>query len=420
MNEEKEGILRPITILEIKAKLGNTSKEELKAISKDALKEIYEQIISILKDYVDMSEENYTIIALWIIGTYYHDSFLTYPYLFFNAMRGSAKTRTLRLIKHLAKNGDMLASLSEAVLFRTAGTLCIDEFERIDSKEKNALRELLNTAYKKGGCVKRMKKKHTQEGDCQVVESFDTFRPICMANISGMEEVLGDRCISLILEKSNNAKFTKKVEDYEWNEKFAKVFGETNSVVSVVKLLPEMYRDWNKYINYITTLTTLTTYNTLTTQTTPNLDYKEIPQFPEEIEVFFRKLNETEIDGRNLELFFPLIIIAQEIDMLDSFLEIVKKIINSKKVDDIIESKDVSLYSFTAQQDSEWHNVKELTNNFRTFIGEEQTEDTWLNAKWMGRALKRLNLILEKRRVKEGISVILNIQKAQTKLKIFQ
>jgi len=70
----------------------------------------------------------------------------------------SGKTRLLKIIASLTK-GDILSSLTEAILFRTKGTLCIDEFEGIIRKGNENLRELLNTAYKKGTKVKRMIKK---------------------------------------------------------------------------------------------------------------------------------------------------------------------------------------------------------------------------------------------------------------------
>jgi len=48
---------------------------------------LYTAIIRILKNYIDTSEETCSIISLWIIGTYVHDLFSSYPYLFFNAMK---------------------------------------------------------------------------------------------------------------------------------------------------------------------------------------------------------------------------------------------------------------------------------------------------------------------------------------------
>ena len=64
-------------------------------------------------------------------------------------MKGSGKTRTLNLITELSNNGKVLNSLTEAVLFRTTGTLAIDEFEGMERKGQENLRELLNSAYKK-------------------------------------------------------------------------------------------------------------------------------------------------------------------------------------------------------------------------------------------------------------------------------
>jgi hypothetical protein len=369
-----------------------------------ALRKSYEEIKELLRFYTDMKDENYDIIALWIMGTYCHKEFLTYPYLFFNAMKGSGKTRVLKIIKELSANGDMLASLSEAVLFRTTGTLCIDEFENIRSKEKNALRELLNTAYKKGGKVKRMKKKKTPEGDEQVVEEFSTFRPIAMANISGMEEVLGDRCISLILEKSSNKALTRKVENFDTNLYFQSVKSKLKNVVTCsVVSLGGVYDDWNKYITYIYTLTTLTTFN--------YTNYMNL----------YEKIEKTGIDGRNLELFFPLIILAQEIGVVDRILELMQKITTERNVDEIMESKDIRLFDFISTQNGkDWFRVKEITTLFRQFIGESDDEDPWLNPKWIGRALKRLSLIIQKRRTEEGIEVILDVEKAKEKLQMFK
>ncbi len=142
-------------------------------------------------------------------------------------MKGSGKTRILNLITNLAKNGKHLISLSEAVLFRTASnsTFCIDEFERIAGKEKQALRELLNAGYKKGMAVERAKKVTFQGGQFSnekyKIERYELYCPIAMANIWGMEEVLADRCISLVLEKSSNKKITRILENFDENKEIS-------------------------------------------------------------------------------------------------------------------------------------------------------------------------------------------------------
>jgi hypothetical protein len=409
--------------------------------------ECFETIKEILKEFIETKEENYDIISLWILGTWIHESFETYPYLFINAMKGSGKTRLLKLIKELSWQGDMLASLSEAVLFRTIGTLCIDEFENVSGKDKNALRELLNTAYKRGGKVKRMKEKKMRDEDghlCkqQVVEEFNTFRPIVIANINGMEEVLGDRCITITLEKSNNKRVTRKVENFqnhskiqELKKRFAQssvgVYGEkqpyTNPKepnlgtldvnegfgVGWCRVLKEKntYTFWNDYVEFRENNTTLLYTTTLPTPTYTNLHS------------LFKKIYDTEIDGRNLELSFPLLLIAEEVGCLDKVIEILKNIILEKKEEDIIAGKDIMLYDFVSKQlSSEEYKIIELTSTFKRFINYEPDNfrDDWLSNTWMGTALKRLNLVVKKRRMNEGVLIILNVEKAKEKMKIFK
>ena len=214
------------------------SKDSLEAREKaiETIREQYDNIKEVLKHYIDLKEDYYTILTLWIIGTYLHDEFDTFPYLFFNAMRGSGKSRTLRLACKLAKDGNVMASPTEAVLFRVHGTLGIDEFEGVANKDKSQIRELLNGAYKRGVKIFRMKKKKSLAGEELVAEEFEPYRPIIMANITGMEEVLEDRCITLILEKSSHPEKTRLTEDFESNSTIKYILQNMNqcSLCSVV------------------------------------------------------------------------------------------------------------------------------------------------------------------------------------------
>ena len=157
----KEGILTTLDKIEPKA-----MTDEDKDYLRDLVGNAYENIKKVLHNYIDMNEEYYELISLWIIGTYLHDEFETFPYLFINAMKGSGKTRLLKLIAVLSKDGILNASMREAVLFRMGKkTLCIDEFEGIGSKEALALREILNCSYKKGMTISRMRKVRNALGE---------------------------------------------------------------------------------------------------------------------------------------------------------------------------------------------------------------------------------------------------------------
>jgi hypothetical protein len=380
--------------------------------------------MKVLKKYCDLKEEYYSIIALWIIGTYIHNQFPTYPFLFFNAMKGSGKTRLLKLISHLSYNGTILVSMSEAVLFRTASnsTICIDEFENIGNKEKAALRELLNAAYKKGLKVKRAYKTKGKFREKMQVEEFDVYCPIALANIWGMESVLSDRCISLVLERSNNRNITLLMELFENDEdvKEAKLAlvsvgsAGCNSVGSNLERTHNVYVGWNDYIYKQQTLQTLLTL-----------------QSKQEQPTFYEKIVSSNLEGRYLELFFALFILAEQCNVLDYLVEISKKIIESKKEDDTLENNDVSLLKFLAElqdnieigkegefvgiNEETWLQIRRLTNLFK-----ELTEWDWISSEWIGRSLKRLDLVIEKKRKGKGREVRINFKKAKEKIKMFQ
>lgn len=407
----------------------NQEESDQKKLSKEEtsvlLKENYDNIKSILKYYVDLKEDYYDILTLWIIGTYLHDNFVTFPYLFFNAMKGSGKSRTLKLVTTLSKNGQLMASPTEAVLFRTNGTLGIDEFEGVASKEKQAIRELLNAGYKKGVTIQRLKKKKTIDGEEHIIEEFEPYRPIVMVNIAGMDEVLEDRCITLILEKSNNPAITKLIEDFSTQKGVEMVLKSLVKCIvcsecSKKNLYTSFFSSWNSFIknkssvdidNY--TLSTYTTLDTHTTDTTPENTLNSTS--------FFEKVDDSGIQGRSLELFFPLFVVADMIseELLDKTIRIGAEIIKDKTKETTFENRDVMLLEFVSQRSSEmgYYSVKQLTNEFREFIDENDDD---INSKWLGLALRRLSLIVDKKRKSSGVEVVLNVAKARSKLTMFK
>lgn len=367
---------------------------------KENWREIYLNQIDLLKKYLDLKEEYYSLLSLWIIGTHFHKQFETYPYIFINAMKGSGKTRLLKLIKLLTKDGQMLNSLTEAVLFRTKGTLCIDEFEGITRNGSENLRELLNSAYKKGTGVKRMRKKRTPEGEEQVVEEFDVYRPIAIANIWGMESVLGDRCIPLILEKSSKSDVINLIETFSSDLNVTFILkSQRESDVSDVSLPVGIYTNWNDYIIY--------KHHTSPTNNITNV-------------TLFDKIYDSKINGRHLELCLPLFVIAGYLGekILDKTIKTLSGVVQTKKDDEFTENKDVSLIDMISQlPPTDFISIKELTKQFKEFI---QSEELWINDRWLGRALKRLNLVKGKKHTNHGAYICPDIKKAAIKIRMFK
>jgi len=413
------------------------SIEQLEELKKQRILfyQCHEGIVDRLKYYCDLKEDSYLLDCLWILGTYFHHNFPTFPYLFFNAMKGSGKTRLLKLIAFLSKDGEVLNSLTEAVLFRERGTLCIDEFENISRAGKENLKELLNSCYKKGTKVKRLKKvKNVKtEGvsglsEEQVVEKFEVYRPIAMANIWGMEDVLGDRCITQILEKSDKADIINLVEIFDTDDVLVNIKNTLNapkspvlcSLCSVVSLY-SVYKCWNDFtkLNYITTHTTYTTNN-----------YTNYTK--EELEELFNKIKESGIDGRNLELSFPLILIAFELDKIakndlmlenieltNTIIKTMKELVSERKSEEFLENKDVLIIDFLSQEipNNNYISVSALLQRFKDFTGLNEEN---INAWWFGRRLKTLKMVKERKREGQGVKIIPNYEHAQEKIKMFR
>lgn len=385
----------------------------------------YERIIWLLGYYCDIKEEYYSLIALWILGATTIDQFTTFPYLYFNAMKGSGKTRLMRLVCMLS-GGDIVNSLTDAVLFRTTGAMGIDEFEGLGRKGQESLKELLNSAYKKGIKVKRMKKVKTPEGEEHVVEEYSVYRPIVIANIGGMDDVLGDRCIPLIIDKSDDRVITKRMEMFDSKE----IEAIQCSLVSLLTLRNLYEYTLNRQPYTSNTLTTLTTYTTHTTlgelwndylTNKSELEGKEELPIPEYLMDFFNKIDDSEMLGRMLELAFPLLTIAFSLseEIFDNTLKLFTQIDQEKKETDVTENYDVAILKFISEEPptKNFQSIKEITRKFRDYL---QINEEWINERWVGRSLKRVNIIMQKRRGAGGMQIILNQEKAQRKIRMYK
>lgn len=384
-----------------KAKAEHEEAENLELVS------IYPKIKAVLKKYMDMSEYAYHIVTLWIIGTYCYEKFSTFPLLFINAVRGSGKTRLLKLIEAMAWNGKIQANLSESVVFRSKKkhTMLIDEFEQVGSKESNTLRELINASYKRGARVERMKEVKIEGKKDYEVEGFDLYSPLAMANIWGMDDTVKDRCIVIQLDKSSNQTISKLMEDFQNDSEISEIklamlktfkrlsksvdSGDVDRKKSVVCL-------WNEYI-YTNTLITLSTIPTLAT--------------------LFQKIKEAGIYGRDLELFFPLFIISNVFGehLLNETLEYSKQRFNEKNLEEYTENPDIILLDFLwknySDQPLQHIYLSDLKAQYQLIANLKELDNRTLS-----KALERLNIVLEKKRDNKGVKVMIDMAKVKSKL----
>ena len=180
-------------------------------------------VIAILKKFVEFDDTRYyALIAYWVIGTYFHKRFSSFPYLFINALKRSGKTKLLDVLKLLTYNAVFSPNMSTSSLFRltqSAGaTTLLDESEDLADPEKQAeFKSLLLSGYKRGTFVYRSEK----ENEKYIPVPFDVYSPKAIANIRGIDDVLEDRCITITMKRGKNLAIINKdipTENPIWEE----------------------------------------------------------------------------------------------------------------------------------------------------------------------------------------------------------
>lgn len=163
---------------------------------------LFEAVRSEVRRLLELDECASTVLALWTAMTYVHDAFDAFPYLWFNGVRGSGKTRALELIKEIAYHAEMNMKMSNAALFREVDqhkcTLCYDEAENllIGTGDRNIDQErisLFNSGYKTSGLVRLVEK----DGDNYVTRKFRSYSPKALASIQAIDETLQSRCLQI-------------------------------------------------------------------------------------------------------------------------------------------------------------------------------------------------------------------------------
>lgn len=385
-------------------------------------REIYETLCRVYDRYMDMREEYRKVASVWVMAVRYHNCFETFPYLYLNAMKGSGKTRFMKLTS-LMVGGDLTTSVTESILFRENTPLFIDEAENVSREDQATKRELLNVAYKKGGVVKRTER---NEGGQWEVVGKDSYRALSLANIDGLDDVLEDRCIKIVLEKSFDRDRTRRLEMFALDKDVSKVVDylsiEEMGVVGVDTVVLDGEIDGGNVTKTYTdicyhymndtkdTTPTHTTHDTNDTETT------------EEAQLIIWKVEQTDLLGRDLELWMPLFVIAAHLgeDVLDEMIAAAQKAAAERQQSNMMENPDVILIGFLQDYlaGKEERQYVPLTEIVRDFL-ERNEGDEWMTTKWLGRALVRNSLIASKRRLGKGREVILDKKKVLEKAKKF-
>ena len=183
---------------------------------------LVERVTGTLEQHVYFEDPRlYTLVALWVIGTYLYSTFGHYGYLFlFSMLMRSGKTRVIEVLSHLAfeasapLNAPTPASLRE--LASGGGTSLLDTLERWRDKNQeshSAAMDILDAGFRNGGVVTKMV---TTKGSDWQREEYPVYAPYAMAAIGrhSLTDTARDRSFVIEMHRKPVALKTAK---YTWH-----------------------------------------------------------------------------------------------------------------------------------------------------------------------------------------------------------
>ncbi|MEM3618562.1 MAG: hypothetical protein QXK47_05775 [Candidatus Bathyarchaeia archaeon] len=339
--------------------------------------EVYDMVKRAFQTYIEFENpDTYDFITLWTIGTYFFHLFNTYPYVYVGGLKQTGKTKLLTVASLLAFNAIFTNNISTASLYRLTQsgrcTLLLDESEKLAAKERaEELRNLLLTGYKKGAVVYRTEKKRSER---LVPEAFEVYSPKIVCNIEGIEQVLEERCIPIIMKRGKDKAIINaepNIADPVWQQ-----------VRSGLYML---------FLDYFSAVCAQSAVC---------------------------ELKEINVSARDLELWKPIFVLAAFFDKYNPELNLFKKMstlagktTEEKKVENTAETAEYILVETLTKivTHDGYYSVRQIKEAMLEAYDEEQK---WLSTKWLGRALKRLGFT-EKRRVGRGVEYYLTLKAVQ-------
>jgi hypothetical protein len=173
-----------------------------------AKNEVFSEVHGKILHYWWHSDERYyTLVACWIIGTYFHRLFVFYPALNPQGQRQTGKTTLLDIITQCAWNPTgRETAVREADLFRTIegtrGTYVLDITMLDKSKDTRDVIDVIETGTEAGGRVRRI---HPKTGKPM---EFETYGPKAIATRYELPFVA--KCIRIITEQAPSPEYAKR------------------------------------------------------------------------------------------------------------------------------------------------------------------------------------------------------------------
>ncbi len=320
------------------------------------IKEVFEGIRREYKTYLDLIDERfYSLLSIWALGTYFYRLFSVYPYIHLNGEIQSGKTKTLILTSLLSFNGELTFNSTPAYITRVIhnnhSTCCVDEAENLNSRNegRKLLVSMYNAGYKKGVFTGKMEK----EKGIWKPKLFEAYSPKIFASINGLSPALSSRSIPIPMVETSN----KEIKNRE---------------IDINNPIFQEIRD--------------------------NLYPLMLTQF-KEIKETYHNLTDTEILGREWELWRPILALSKliykdEEKFYNEIRDLALKIISEKK--EIRKEEIVPTFLISLKEMIEEYPAKDNfypSSQIINFLKERDGVFGSINGKFLSLHLKKLALV---------------------------
>ena len=169
--------------------------------------EILDDLVAFIRRYVVVSDEQATVIALWVVHTHAFGAAENTPYLnVTSATKQAGKTRLLEVLELVVRMPWLAGRVTPAVLVRRiekeTPTLLLDESDAAFKRESDyaeALRAILNSGYRASGKASLCLNGGSSYKD------FSVYCPKAIAGIGHLPDTVSDRSIPIRLRRRTTA-----------------------------------------------------------------------------------------------------------------------------------------------------------------------------------------------------------------------
>ena len=167
--------------------------------------ELLDRLAAFIRRFLSITPSQLNVLALWVMHTHCFESAEATPYLSVtSAEKESGKTRLLEVLQFVVSRPWFTGRVTAAVLARKVDaetpTLLLDESDAAfngPQEYSEALRGLLNSGYRRGGCTSLC----VGHGASMSYKDFRTFCPKVIAGIGKLPDTVASRSIPIRVKR---------------------------------------------------------------------------------------------------------------------------------------------------------------------------------------------------------------------------